>query len=253
MRRLWRNPGLGLTLSLVLLGDLLFFSLMAPFHFGWLCTPFVLALNRGGGSFRPVAPITQVWQRGDEILLVDPTEATDWPDDESLIDRDIFFAWICPKSTGLVAPVLTYDHVRVLSAQGEQALNPAELETANRLYAEHLVECRNGIYKGTDFPELVLQGGGEYRDWSVPAFIHDALFVLAIPLALSGLWQARQDHQRERMLARAESGVCPYCRYDITGAGDRCPECGNTIPVREGDSPQAGGPIHWDSTSDPLP
>lgn len=56
---------------------------------------------------------------------------------------------------------------------------------------------------------------------------------LALPTLAVGLYLIARRSDVERVLAKLRRGICPRCDYDLTGARDRCPECGRPLEPGE--------------------
>jgi hypothetical protein len=74
----------------------------------------------------------------------------------------------------------------------------------------------------------MLYGGGPYRspagDLRIPIWARAALALAALSIAML-VWALRGNKPRRR--------ECPQCRYDMTGGGQLCPECGFKAEVEE--------------------
>ena|SRR5688572_26542130 len=64
-----------------------------------------------------------------------------------------------------------------------------------------------------------------HRVYAMPLWF-PALVLAILPLAWLARW--RRDTRARR---RRSTGLCARCRYDLRASGDRCPECGDTIPA----------------------
>lgn len=55
----------------------------------------------------------------------------------------------------------------------------------------------------------------------------------AWPLLVVGIVMLVYPSRTERRWARLSRGICPKCKYDLTGVQDRCPECGRELSADE--------------------
>jgi hypothetical protein len=140
------------------------------------------------------------------------------------------------NTVGLLAPVVrTYNHTMGVIPEGPP-LSASELASVRSLYSAWLGSKwdRAGPWN-QEHARLLARGDGTSRVVLWRGVVHD-FFGFGAVVAL--LWSlslrfgsARIKRRMERRQALIRAGLCPECRYNITGlpAGAACPECGENL------------------------